>query len=222
MTSVHGTVFFDLDGVLADSREAIGWCLNDALRANGFVEASEGEIAAAIGPPIHEAFETMLRARGADDQARVEGCVRAYRERYRDVSLERTALVPGTDAMLERLAQRYALAVVTSKPYEFAAPLVERLGLARFFAAVHGPTLDAVAEPKAVTLGRALADAAGPHLAMVGDRDHDVIAAAAHGVPAVGVTWGIGTERELRGAGAAAIVHEPPQLAGVLETRFAR
>lgn len=221
MTRLSSAVFFDLDGVLVDSRDAIGACLNDALRANGLASVPEAAIAAAIGPPIHEAFAAIVRDQGAEDGL-VDPCVRAYRERYRTVSIERTTTVPGIRTVLQRLAERYTLAIVSSKPYAFAAPLVERLGIAPYFAAVHGPTLEAVAEPKRITLGRALAALDGPRLAMVGDRDHDVVAAAAHGIPTVGVTWGIGTERELRDAGAAAIVREPAELAATLATGLGR
>ena len=35
---------------------------------------------------------------------------------------------------------------------------------------------------------------------MVGDRVFDLVAAHAHGLPAIGVTWGIGTREELRDA----------------------
>ena len=47
---------------------------------------------------------------------------------------------------------------------------------------------------------------------MVGDRSFDIIAAHAHGLPAIGVTWGIGTREELRDAGADAIIDRPDEL----------
>lgn len=39
-------------------------------------------------------------------------------------------------------------------------------------------------------------------LVMVGDREHDVIGAAAHGVPTIGVLHGAGSREELERAGA--------------------
>jgi phosphoglycolate phosphatase len=79
---------------------------------------------------------------------------------------------------------------------------------------VHGPALDALREPKAVTLARALAEVA-PHVptsrtAMVGDRHHDVDAGRACGTRTVGVTWGIGDAVEL--AAADVVVDEPAEL----------
>jgi phosphoglycolate phosphatase len=49
---------------------------------------------------------------------------------------------------------------------------------------------------------------------MVGDRSFDVLAAHAHGIPAIGATWGIGGAEELTEAGADRIVAHPSELAG--------
>jgi phosphoglycolate phosphatase len=55
---------------------------------------------------------------------------------------------------------------------------------------------------------------------MVGDRRYDVVGAHAHGIPCIGVLWGIGSEEELRGAGADAIVATPAELvAAILSPR---
>ena len=51
---------------------------------------------------------------------------------------------------------------------------------------------------------------------MVGDRKHDVLAAHRHEIPAIGVLWGIGSERELRDAGADALADIPATLATLL------
>jgi phosphoglycolate phosphatase len=51
---------------------------------------------------------------------------------------------------------------------------------------------------------------------MVGDRRYDVLGAAAHGLPCVGVLWGVGSEEELREAGAAALADAPAMLPGLL------
>ena len=97
-----------------------------------------------------------------------------------------------------------------------AEPLLVALGLREHFAVVAGPSLDARAEDKSVTLGRPLASLAAGRSRMVGDRRYDVAAAHAHGLAAVGVTWGIGDEAELRAAGAEVIVHSPRELPAAL------
>ncbi|MGP0100500.1 MAG: HAD hydrolase-like protein [Solirubrobacteraceae bacterium] len=47
---------------------------------------------------------------------------------------------------------------------------------------------------------------------MVGDRSFDVLGAHARGIPAIGVSWGIGSTHELRAAGAEVIVGAPHEL----------
>jgi phosphoglycolate phosphatase len=72
---------------------------------------------------------------------------------------------------------------------------------------------------KTVTIVRALAALGlepGADALMVGDRRHDVEAAAANGLRCVGVLWGIGDEAELRAAGADPIVGAPADLPSAL------
>jgi phosphoglycolate phosphatase len=47
---------------------------------------------------------------------------------------------------------------------------------------------------------------------MVGDRSFDILAARAHGLPSIGVTWGIGTAEELEDAGADRLIAAPAAL----------
>jgi phosphoglycolate phosphatase len=80
--------------------------------------------------------------------------------------------------------------------------------------AVFAPELDLHVESKTATVAKALAAlrADGLPAAMVGDRYVDMQAAHAHGLRAVGVTWGFGTVAELRDAGADVVVAEPADL----------
>ena len=47
---------------------------------------------------------------------------------------------------------------------------------------------------------------------MVGDTKYDVLGAAEHGIPTIGVSWGYGDVEEMRQAGAVAIVDTPQAL----------
>jgi phosphoglycolate phosphatase len=207
-------ICLDLDGCLVDSREAIATCLNVGLEAVGAAPRPVAELHPLIGSLLLECFEALLTHAG-HDRGTAPRCIEAYREAYRDVSLTHTTVVPGIPAALAALGRARTLAVVTSKPTAFAGPILERLGLAPAFAAVHGPGLEALTEPKAVTLARALADVAPSappsRTAMVGDRHHDVDAGRACGSVTVGVTWGIGDGVEL--ADADVVVDTPPDLA---------
>jgi phosphoglycolate phosphatase len=204
-------VLFDLDGVLVDSRVAITGCINHALVANGLPAREPAELYRYIGPPLLAAFAELVGEPVTSPA--VVGCVASYRERYAEASLTETAVTPGIADALAALGRGgRRLGVATSKPRPFAEPLLEVLGMRRFFAVVAGPELDAPAEDKTTTVGAALRALGATRGAMVGDRSFDMVAARAHGLRAVGVGWGIGSRAELLDAGAERIVATPAEL----------
>lgn len=206
-------VLFDLDGVLIDSRAAITGCINHALRQVGLPPRPVAELTPAIGPPL---IDTFARLAGAD---RAHACLAAYRERYRTASLEETELVPGILPVLAALAAQVPVALATSKPRPFAVALCAALGLAEHLTAVAGPALEDPHEAKGTTVARALDAlglAPGAPVPLVGDRAHDVVGARANGLRCAGVLWGIGSEDELRAAGADVLVATPADLRPVL------
>jgi phosphoglycolate phosphatase len=212
-------ILFDVDGVIVDSRGPIARCINHALQRAGLAPESEPLLHARIGDPLHGVFTALLADRGADP-AQASECVAFYRELYREVSLTDTTLVPGIAELLAALAARRPLALATSKPIEFTVPILERLGVAGHFTAhVGAPLVSGPPETKTDTARRALAAlglAEGARAALVGDRHHDVSAARALRIGAIGATWGIGSEAELREAGAEWLVASPPELARLL------
>jgi phosphoglycolate phosphatase len=206
-------VLFDLDGVLVDSRTAFVRSVNAALAEQGLPERAAEELHGYLGPPLHRTFATL--GSGADEQ--VDALVMSYRARYRRTMAAESAVFDGIPEVLERLATSMPLVVATSKSQALAEPLLEQLGLRDRFVAIYGPSLQARDEAKSLTIARALEGL--PHArkpVMVGDRKFDVLGARAHELPCVGVLWGIGGERELREAGAAALVAAPDELVGLL------
>jgi phosphoglycolate phosphatase len=206
-------VLFDLDGVLIDSRVAIGNSINHALAAVGRPIRPLEELERWIGPPLLDSFAELASPEEA------EACLAAYRERYSAASLVETTAVPGMGAALARVAAAVPVAVATSKPAAYAVPLCEQLGFIKHLQAVEGPDLAAPREVKADTVARALTALGhrpGDRVPLVGDRSQDVAGARAHGLPCVGVLWGYGSEAELRAAGADPIVAVPTALPAAL------
>ncbi|HEY2334685.1 MAG TPA: HAD hydrolase-like protein [Solirubrobacterales bacterium] len=211
--SDHGSVLFDLDGVLVDSRTAITGCINHALVEHEFSARPAEDLHRFIGPSLADAFAELTEH--PSKSAVVASCLDSYRARYVEASLRETIVTPSIEIALNALAQRYRLAVATSKPLAFAAPLLSALGLQPFFTAVAGPDLSVQGESKASTIAAALKMLGHPKRAvMVGDRSHDIAGAQSHSLPSIGVTWGIGSIKELRDAGAESIVEVPAELAG--------
>jgi phosphoglycolate phosphatase len=219
--AVPAAVFLDLDGCLVDSTAPITGSLDHALGVLGLAGRGREELVRFIGPPLTETLTTLLAEAGeVVTDARIDAGVAAYRSRYVEVAPLQTTVIPGVPAALARLAEVSRLVLVTSKPERFAVPIVAQLGLDRWLEAVVAPSLDRHAEPKAVTLARALTTVTPgvPPAAtvMVGDRSHDVLAGRACGSATIGVTWGAGSRAELAEAGADRIVDTPEELVAAL------
>jgi phosphoglycolate phosphatase len=193
-------VLFDLDGTLTDSREGITRSIAAALADAGADVPSLEELERYIGPPIQRTFEEILGIGVAADRA-----VAVFRARYQTTGLFEHRPYDGVRRVLESLRRRgRRLFVVTSKPHVFAVRMVEHGGLDGLFEAVHGCELSGIRADKhellEYVLDRERLDASS--CMMVGDREHDVRAAKAHGLFAVGALWGFGTAEELVDAGA--------------------
>jgi phosphoglycolate phosphatase len=208
----HDAVLFDLDGVLVDSCVPFARSVNSALTSHGLPPRPEHELHQYLGPPLHRTFQALV-----GETSLVQPCVDSYRARYRELATSETTVFPGIRELLDEISGRLPLVIATSKPRALAEPLLDSLDLRRFFAAVLGPDLDTEHEDKAVTVGRAINELSPTSRpVMVGDRKYDIRAAREHCIPAIGVLWGVGSEDELRTAGADALARTPSELAALL------
>jgi phosphoglycolate phosphatase len=203
------SLLFDLDGCIVDSLPSIIRCWTETLPAFGLAVPPAEVIRAHVGPPVHEGARAFAPH---SDEETIASIVAAYRAR----SAQATDIepYPGMPELLASLEESgWVLAVATSKSIEVAAPLLDHLGLTPRFAVIEGTRVDEVGTDKATVVGRVLARLAPlAPTALVGDRRHDVHGAHEHGLKAVGVLWGYGSEEELAAAGADALVASPADL----------
>jgi phosphoglycolate phosphatase len=204
-------VLVDLDGTLVDPKSGIVGSFQFALDRLGHPVPPADDLRWVIGPPLRVSFPKVL---GRPD--RTEEAIAHYRENYLGGAMYDAAVYDGIPAALDALsAAGCRLFVATAKPHFYARPIIEHFGLARHFVGIHGPELDGTHDHKHDLIAHILASA-GVHperAVMIGDREHDVIAAARNGLPAIGVTWGYGSIDELTAAGAAALCASPSDLA---------
>jgi len=202
-------LLFDLDGTIVDSRIPYSRCMNYALAAIGQPERAPEDLYQFLGPPIHETLIDHLRV----PEDLVDRCIELYRERYVAIGMDETEVFAGVPELLRELHGRVPLAVATSKVLTLAEPLLEKLGLLDLFEKVAAPGPETINESKAATIASGLAGLGAPAKpVMIGDRFYDVVGAHEHGIPTIGVLWGVGTEQELREAGAAALVKTPGEI----------
>lgn len=199
-------VFFDLDGTLTDPAEGITRSIRHALRILGLPTPPHSDLVRHIGPPLRNTFAQLLGRNPGD--AQVERAIGLYRERFSSVGLFENRLYPGVPEMLESLLDAgFDLYIATSKPRVFAVSICEHFGLHRYVCGIYGPELNGWFDDKGDLLAHLLSEEgiAAKNALMVGDREHDIIAAQKNAILSAGVTYGYGTREELEKAGAAHI-----------------
>ena len=90
---------------------------------------------------------------------------------------------------------------------------MERFHLAPYFELICGASLDLSRDSKSAVIAYLLEQVPDvAQVVMVGDTAYDVIGAAAHGIPTVGVSWGYGKAEDMTAAGAVAIANSMDEL----------
>ena len=217
---VRRAVFFDLDGTLTDPKPGITECIRHALNGLGRTPPPADDLLWCIGPPLPGTFARLL---DTDDATTLARAVALYRERFGTIGLYENEVYPGIPAALAAVrAAGYATFVMTSKPHVYARRIVAHFDLERHFDRVYGSELDLTRLDKSELIAYALAEEQldPGDVVMIGDREHDIIGARRNGVRAIGVTYGYGSEDELRAHAPEALAHAPhaipPLVASVL------
>jgi phosphoglycolate phosphatase len=206
----RNVLLVDLDGTLTDPAEGIVGCFRYALAAMGCAAPPGVDLSWIIGPPLRRSFAKMLRETGGTEEA-----LAIYRTRYDAEGLFEAVVYDGVTEALSRLEQSGArLFLCTSKPSVYAARILARFDLGRYFEQAYGAELDGRLEDKGDLIADILADRAldARDCVMWGDRKHDVAGAKRHAIPTIGALWGYGGERELREAGASALCAAPAEV----------
>ncbi|MBC2600893.1 HAD hydrolase-like protein [Puniceicoccus vermicola] len=209
-------LLFDLDGTLTDPKPGITECLRYALGKMGREAPPRDDLLWCIGPPLLKSFVILLED---DSQDVCEEALRHYRERFSTIGLFENSVYPEVPDVLDELSKAgMKLFVASSKPEVFVRRILQHFGLSPFFVQMYGSHLDGTFAEKADLIRNVLAveDLLAEKTWMIGDRLHDVIGAKANGLRAVGVTYGFGSERELREAGADDLVSSPREVLSVL------
>jgi phosphoglycolate phosphatase len=208
-----GSVFLDLDGTLIDSYPGILASCLAALRALGHEADQTLDIRSAIGPPLEDMMQILLRSYGDD---RVGEAVAAYRQHYGESGFRGSVPYPGIGKSLEELKRRgLRIYLATSKRAIFASRILDHLKFAAYFDGIHGsvPSGELDRKPELLTHILRKHGLSPSRSLMVGDRRHDISGAHAVGMRALGVLWGYGTRDELETAGADRLVDCPADLA---------
>ena len=202
-TALPETLLLDLDGTLVDSAPDLAAAVDAMLAELGRAPAGVGKTRLWVGNGARKLVERGLA--DAFDPASpatpefLEHAESLFYRAYHACNGHHSELYPGVRHFLEAARARDCrLAIVTNKPAEFTEPLLERLGLARFFGAtVSGDSLvgddgTVIRKPDPAHLKLAL-DRLGTSTDsawMIGDSGSDILGARNLGIPSVAVTYG--------------------------------
>lgn len=205
---MYRAILFDLDGTLTQSGEGITKSVQYALEKLGKPEPDLKKLEVFVGPPLLQQF---MKYAGLDEETAVKA-VEYYRERYTDVGIFENRPYPGVEEMLEGLKRKgYILAVASSKPERFVHRILDHFHLTGYFQEVVGSEMNGGRTSKAEVIEEALSrlhmSGCRKDVIMVGDKEHDVLGAREAGISCVAVSYGYGTEEELKNAAPLKTVH---------------
>ena len=151
-----------------------------------------------------------MKYAGLDEETAVKA-VEYYRERYTDIGIFENEVYPGVEDMLDKLRGKgYILAVASSKPERFVKKVLDHFDLTKYFQEIVGSEMNGGRTSKADVIEEALdrlhmADHR-EQVVMVGDKEHDVFGARKAGLKCLAVSYGYGSEEELKNANPLKIV----------------
>lgn len=208
-------ILFDLDGTLTDPGEGITNSVAYALKKYGIEVSDRTALYKFIGPPLYESFEVYY---GFTHTQAVQA-VEYYREYYRDKGIFENLVYEGIPELLATLKDAGCrILLATSKPEAFARQILDHFHLTEYFDVTVGADMHGALIKKADIIGKALSlcGADASQCIMVGDREHDVLGAAEHGIPCIGVLFGYGDREEHEAAGAWRIAESPKEIKDII------
>ena len=196
-------VVFDLDGTLIDGYAAIASALSYATGRLGVAAIPGDRVRGMVG----EGLERLLE-KAVGPALAAEG-VLLVRERYAEVAVDETVLLPEVPRVLDELAAAgWRLAVASNKPALFSRMILEAKGVADRFEAIAGPDARVPPKPDPAMLRAILAAASvsPDETFVVGDMEIDAQFARAAGCRVLLVPGGSRTAAELAAVDADALL----------------
>jgi phosphoglycolate phosphatase len=211
--SRFSSVIFDLDGTLTDPASGIAATIRAVLATLGVQPPRRAELGWCVGPPLREIFTRLLEPVGRSEL--VDQAAALYVQNYAQVGAAESTVYPGVAQMLTELRGAMRLFVVAAKSTTAAERVLGLCGLRRYFDEVCGNgRLDDKSDLIRELIERERLDCATT--AIVGDRDHDIVAGKRIGIFTIGVAYGYGSREDLAAAGADRICESPAEVAQVL------
>ena len=188
-------VMFDLDGTLVDSVPDLAAAVDTMLVSLGRPPAGIDAVRNWVGNGarvlVRRALAGDLQHEGIDD-AQTDQALELFSAAYAK-SHDLTQIYPGVYETLKWLhKKRIKMALITNKPERFVAPLLDQMGLGRYFKwIIGGDTLpQQKPDPAALLFVMKMAKVKPRQSLFIGDSRSDVQAAKAAGVACLALSYG--------------------------------
>ena len=212
----YDVILFDLDGTLTDSQAGIKNSIRYALSKFNISGNDLNNFHQFIGPPLEESFRKYY----SFDKPKAQQAVKYYREYFSETGIYENRLYPGIpDLLIQLQRMKKKLAIATMKPTLFTRRILKHFELFDYFSLIIGSNLDGTPSSKTEIVHlilSGLADTPRRKMAMVGDRDQDIIAAHDNVIDSIAVTYGYGSMKELQASRPAYIVNSVEELGRLL------
>ena len=191
-------ILFDLDGTLIDSTDAIVGTFNYSFEKLGFdFQGSNDDIKNEIGYPLDIMYETL-----GVPKEKVQKFVDTYKQRYREISLEQTYILPDTIECLKLASSFARLGIVTTKTTKYTIPILENMDILQYFEIIVGrqEVQNPKPHPEPILKAMEMMDVTNSNfdIYMIGDTKLDLISAKEAGIKGIGVLCGYGKREELK------------------------
>ena len=208
-------VLFDFDGTVSDSSDGIINSVIYALSKYGIKEENKKALYRFIGPPLYDSFREFY---GFSHEQALEA-VDFYRERYHTLGIYESHIYDGIRELVNRLRLiGVIVGIATSKPEETVKKMMNFHKITDCFDFIAGSTYDISRRTKSDVIGYAI-ERFGidtSRAVMVGDTRFDIEGAKQFSMTSIGVTFGFGSEAELKAAGADYIAHSASEAEKIL------
>lgn len=213
-------IIFDFDGTLIDSNDDVAAALVHTLTEVGGVLPDNIDYATLqsfLGKGLAETFGAFLPS---DRHNLIPQLITAFREYYRENCVNKTALFPGAQALLQKLRTAGKCTAIATTKYQPNTMLIaDKLGLSPYFDFIQGTEpgeWPLKPDPFILNLLMQKAGCRPDESLMLGDTDNDVLCAQRAGIPVVAVSWGAWSAERLLALEPQALVNNFDELAGLL------
>ncbi len=209
---------FDLDGTLTNTLGSIAHFLNEELKKYDIPFVTEDDVKVFTGDGAYNLVERVLKKNGIEDAVLLKNILSSYVSSYDADYLYLCKLYPDIKELIAELKKRgIKVACLTNKPHQTAVSIISHF-FDNDFSIVWGEREGFPIKPDpsgAFEIMKELKVEAKDAL-YVGDTKTDVRTGKSAGCFTVGVLWGFRDRKELKKAGADAIIERPNELLAFL------